>query len=252
MNTYFGSDYHKQNALIGTVKGNLKKKELAELRKIEYNKNPKLCECCFKPIEYKKKHTNKFCSHSCRATYNNKLRKPRTLESRLKTSEKLKSFKRTGQGWKIEYKNCYICNKLFVKRVSVAKKTCSDVCKKQLCSINGRKNAMNTIKRSKDEIKLYELCKAKFKNVENNKVIKDGWDADIVLADFKIAILWNGPWHYKQLKISNHSLLQVQTRDRIKKKLFEDNGWKVLIFEDRHYNPETAFDFITGYISSLS
>ena len=29
--------------------------------------------------------------------------------------------------------------------------------------------------------------------------IFNGWDADIILTDLKIAILWNGKWHYEKL-----------------------------------------------------
>lgn len=38
---------------------------------VAYYKNPKLCALCKKPIEYKKRRTNSYCSHSCSATYNN-------------------------------------------------------------------------------------------------------------------------------------------------------------------------------------
>lgn len=54
------------------------------------------------------------------------------------------------------------------------------------------------------------------------------------------------------LGVKNHSLKQVQTRDKLKTKLFTDIGIKVIVFEDREFTPETAFVFLTGYISSLS
>ena len=44
--------------------------------------------------------------------------------------------------------------------------------------------------------------------------------------------------------LSNHSLKQVQNRDRIKKDLFKNLGWKVFIFEDRYYSPKQAFEEI--------
>lgn len=37
----------------------------------EYNKNPNKCKQCEQPLPYKKRH-NKFCSHSCAGSYNNK------------------------------------------------------------------------------------------------------------------------------------------------------------------------------------
>ena len=108
----------------------------------------------------------------------------------------------------------------------------------------GRKSASMITRRSKDEIKLFELCKSYFSNVTSNEIIIDGWDADIVLKNEMIAILWNGPWHYKQMPHNNHSLSQVQNRDRIKSKMLTNAGYKVAIYEDRTYTPEKAFNEI--------
>ena len=50
-----------------------------------YNKNPKLCEYCSFPIPYKKKF-NKFCNHSCAASFNNTgIRRNFILGTRPKT-----------------------------------------------------------------------------------------------------------------------------------------------------------------------
>ena len=43
----------------------------------------------------------------------------------------------------------------------------------------------------------------------------NGWDADIIIPEHKLAILWNGPWHYRKIT-AKHSLEQVQTRDKLK------------------------------------
>lgn len=48
--------------------GSLQRSE--NLRKT-YTNNPNLCACCSQPLPYEKKR-NKFCSHSCSASYNNK------------------------------------------------------------------------------------------------------------------------------------------------------------------------------------
>lgn len=42
----------------------------------------------------------------------------------------------------------------------------------------------------------------------------------------------------------NHSLSQVQTRDKIKQTKLTNAGWNVLVFEDRHFTPQTAFNEI--------
>lgn len=45
----------------------------------------------------------------------------------------------------------------------------------------------------------------------------NGWDADIIIPNIKVAVLWNGKWHYEQIK-KGHSVKQVQNRDKIKLK----------------------------------
>lgn len=124
--------------------------------------------------------------------------------------------------------------KLWEDRVSMIEKASSA----------GRRSAACTVRRSKDEIALYDMCYKAFKNVSHNSVIVDGWDADIIIEDFKLAVLWNGPWHYTQMPHRNHSLSQVQNRDRIKVRKLTAVGYTVVIYEDRHYTPMTAFNDI--------
>ena len=119
----------------------------------------------------------------------------------------------------------------------------------EISSAAGRKSASTLTRRSKDEIALFELCKAHFVNVGSNDPLVDGWDADIILYDEMIAILWNGPWHYKQMAHKNHSLSQVQRRDEIKVEKLTDAGYKVVIYEDRYYTPQKAFDHLLEFIA---
>ena len=53
--------------------------------------------------------------------------------------------------------------------------------------------------------------------VETNYSIFDGYDADVVIPSLKIAIEWNGKWHYEKLK-GKHDLNSVKNRDKLKKK----------------------------------
>lgn len=183
-----------------------------------------------------------FCSRSCSNS-----RGPRTEDFKQKIRNKLK-------GRKKPYKEilerifikCIVCQIEFkIKINEPLRQTCkSKPCKVELAKIGGRASAASRKKRSKQEIELFDLCSLEFKNVLSNSIIVDGWDADIVLPDHKIAILWNGPWHYREMNMKNHSLLQVQTRDKIKTEKFTANGWKVLVFEDRYYKPVEALEKI--------
>lgn len=85
--------------------------------------------------------------------------------------------------------------------------------------------------RSANEIAFAKLCKEKFDSVLENAKLFDGWDADVVLTDQKVAVLWNGPWHYKQIK-SRHNLQKVQNRDAIKIKEIEKAGYKAYVIRD--------------------
>jgi hypothetical protein len=181
-----------------------------------------------------------FCSHSCAnsrvVTEESNIKRSATLKNNPKPIRKpiLKLFTKVTQ--------CKVCNKFFPahgRRLS-----CSKVCHQLLLSAGGKNSAANQVRRSKDEIALYEYCKSHFEKVEHNLPIFNGWDADIIIHDIKMAILWNGPWHYKEMGFKGHSLLQVQNRDKIKIKEIKALGWNVSIFEDRYFTPQTAFEAI--------
>ena len=87
------------------------------------------------------------------------------------------------------------------------------------------------LRRSKNEIEFCKLCEEYFDNVKHNESIFNGWDADIIIEDIKFAVLWNGPWHYKQITKS-HSVKQTQNRDKIKVKEIEECGWTPYIIKD--------------------
>jgi hypothetical protein len=143
-------------------------------------------------------------------------------------------------------KLCIICNSRHIRKQQTCSLECYSLSLQERGCKGGKISAYKQTRRSKDEIRLYELCAKKYDHVTHNDPIFNGWDADILIHDTKTAILWNGPWHYKQLNIKNHSLKQVQNRDQIKQKEIESAGWTCLIFEDRYYTPTSAFQAITS------
>ena len=68
--------------------------------------------------------------------------------------------------------------------------------------------------------KMNDLVKEKFPLTLSNVPMFNGWDADVIIPELKIAVLWNGNWHHKKIT-KKHSVLQVQNRDRIKIKEIE-------------------------------
>jgi hypothetical protein len=226
------------------------KKELyiqtIENEKLEYNNNPNHCKVCSAVIPYEKKH-NICCSKSHSATFRNKNRHP-TKAAKKKTSDTLKARAKElySPYTKIYFTICEICNKSFIWNSidGGSKRFCSTECSSLHRSNLARINPGLGTKRSVDEIALFELCFNYFEKVTSNERLFNGWDADILIYDTKTAILWNGPWHYKEMHIGNHSLKQVQNRDRIKKEEIKNAGWNFVVFEDRHYTPITAFNKI--------
>lgn len=185
------------------------------------------CLSCGKQISSNKK----FCNRSCSASYNNKLRKV-SDEQKLKTSKSLISFYEKRQIKKIQKTQkkpklilkCKSCGK------EIRKNSKTGFCQNCLRYSNnvecveyrrtislkgGKSSAKSQInrKRSKNEIFFAELINLIYKDSINNMAIFNGWDADIIIPSMKIAILWNGVWHYEDIC---GQLKQVQNRDKIK------------------------------------
>lgn len=113
--------------------------------------------------------------------------------------------------------------------------------------------SQSDIRRSKNEILFAEKCINYFDKVLTNEPIFNGWDADVIIEDFKIAVMWNGIWHYEKIT-EKHSVEQVQNRDRIKIKEIKQKGYTPYIIKDLgKYNTkkvEREFNIFLGYIKS--
>lgn len=213
----------------------------------EIIKNCPLCNKIFNAYIPRNKQ-RMFCSRACANS-----RGPRTEEFKRTLRQKLTGSKHTdearrrisigkgGTGMPKQPTVCVVCGK---QTGSVTRKTCSVECFKIRCTDGGKNSANKLCKRSKQEIELYQLCANQWSDVTHNQPIINGWDADIIIPHAKLAILWNGPWHYREMPLKNHALKQVQTRDKIKQSELYKAGWTTLIFEDRSYTPSTAFEEI--------
>lgn len=134
-------------------------------------------------------------------------------------------------------RTCPSCGGEFLTLKSSKQKYCSLKC----AGSAGGKNSKQG-KRSLNEIMFYDLCKEHFDEVLSNENLFNGWDADVILTKEKIAILWNGIWHYKKV-MKNHSLTQVQNRDSIKMKEIRKLGFKPYVIKDMgSHNPEFVLE----------
>lgn len=244
MTDYFGSKRHIQAVTKGGIIRGISFHEKSLKFHDAYESNPKYCELCKKKIEFKLRR-NKFCSHSCSAKKSNANRIISEAQKK-KVSDSLRGRLIRGPNGngcgpcRVEInKNCVICGKLFTSVLNSTKKYCShDCCNTSLearktSRLGGLKSAklQSFIRRSKNEIAFAELCKNKFFNVLENYNMFNGWDADVVLPNEKIAVLWNGIWHHKKIT-KKHSVKQVQNRDDIKLKEIIKFGFLPYVIND--------------------
>lgn len=160
---------------------------------------------------------------------------------------------------------CQFCKSEFQPKHSIAKlcsKKCFDDYKKtdeirEKAKLNGqkggKKSAHSQQRRSKNEVMFAELCEDHFgkDDVLCNEPIFDGWDADVIIRGKKIAVLWNGPWHYKQI-MRSQSLTQVQARDRVKTAIITKYGYTPYVIKDMgKHNPKFVLEEFQCFLFSL-
>lgn len=216
--------------------------------KKKYYESPKICVQCGNVIPYERRENSMFCSMSCKISYSNTHRVI-TQEHKDKISKTLQDYNLTGNGKSCD-RICKVCGKHYYKSKAndstsvCCSKECSEYLKnnkKDFYSDETRKKMsermrntvvkMGDLRRSKNEMLFCKLCEEYFTNVENNKPIFNGWDADVIIHDIKYAVLWNGVWHRKKIT-KKHSVEQVQNRDKIKIKEITDCGYTPYIIED--------------------
>ena len=267
-------DIFKQNA-INTNKIQTKRK-IKNSQKQEYKF---ICKNCGKEYslfltenEFNKGKYTKYCSKSC----SNRRILTKEIKEKISNSLKGKNNFRKKQYKVKEVKKsriCKVCGKQYKYiRAYSTKICCSPECSEYLrthkkdflsqetldkFSEAGNKGCNNSfnLKRSKAEIYFYELCKKHFNNVLSNERMFNGWDADIILPDYKIAILYNGKWHYEEIS-KQVSLIQIQNRDKIKENEIRKCGYIPYIIKDLNkFNKtfvEEQFNLFLEYIRNIS
>lgn len=211
---------------------------------------------------------SKFCSRSCansRGKYSEERKSKISQGLRRHWNEIEKQPRQPRQplppgtrGSKKVIKICEYCGKEFIvptnrRSRKYCCKDCMEISRHNKLSESGKKSAFvqGEERRSKNEKLFCKLCEQQFQHVEHNQTIFNGWDADVLIYDLKIAVLWNGVWHYKKIT-KRHSVEQVQNRDRLKIKEIEQKGWIPYIIEDNgKYNPDFVKHEFEKFLASL-
>ena len=212
--------------------------ENAQLRKLEeltkWISEQHTCERCDK-VMTKKFGSGRFCSRVCANSHTITNEQKEKISKSLKITNKNNFESREHlklQNYNKNPRMCVVCNQPidYARRYS---KTCSSNCLDILLRECGKKVSAKSVRRSKNEILFCELCEKHFKSVRHNEAIFNGWDADIIIDDYKLAILWNGVWHYKQvMNNQTSSLKQIQNRDKLKIDEIKKYGYIPYIIED--------------------
>lgn len=195
------------------------------------------CKYCKKneAIKYSHYTSGEFCSKKCARGFSTSTKRDKINKL---VSQATKGKKRGHNP--VELK-CYYCDKSFQVAWKYREQNfCSVSCNKKyymnqgdIASRMGKLSvsAQNKIKRSKNEIYFGELCQKQFNLVKFNEPMFNGWDADIIIESLKLAVLWNGKWHYEKIT-KKHSIEQVQNRDKIKLEEIEKADYKSYIIKD--------------------
>ena len=197
----------------------------AAKRRAEYDKAPARCEHCDNALSYDTvKKGNKFCNRSCAAKYNNSLREYTSPLNRIcKQCGGAFHGGRKRQFCTLEHKRLY--QQAHPRVITESGR------------LGMRKGGQRSIevqgeaRRGTNERLFHKLCVAAFSNVTCNERAFNGWDADVILPDVKVAVLWNGRWHYTKIT-KQHSVEQVQNRDRIKIEEILKSGYLVYVVRD--------------------
>ena len=198
----------------------------------------RICKKCGKKFNVDSKSERMCCSTKC------SMSRERSADVRKKISDTLKA------NTNIKKKRvCKVCGKeYYFQRGINTKVMCSKECSvyynthrkdflskeaRQKLSETGRQNASKqfVLKRSLNEKYFFELCREYFEDVGNNLPIFNGWDADVIIFSKKIAVLWNGKWHYEQIS-KKVSLDCIQNRDKIKLEEIKKCGWIPYVVKD--------------------
>lgn len=254
------SNYEKQKISIKQKQFLEKQKQLDKETEKEYTFICKECKKEYKLIlsdkQYKKHKYSNFCSVSCARKYashyvKHDLKEVKCIDCgkviyiKNRASDKTCRCKECQLIHSEPLKKCIICGKEFRRHnASCCSKECSKIYnqnRKQYLSNEtllrfqeiGKKSAQiqSELRRSKNEIEFCVLCENYFNNVEHNKPIFNGWDADIIIHDIKFAVLWNGKVHYEPI-FGQANLNRVISRDKIKLKEIQNIKYVPYIIKD--------------------
>ena len=206
------------------------------LKRVKHEKVLSTCPKCGVRFQNKAsgKESKTFCGRKCANEVSARLRDQKSINEKIAVATAEAMKKTANSDVTITCANCSLqfTVKFFCRKRVFCSRTCmGQAWGKKHGREAGKKSANKMVKRSKNEVLFSELCSTVY-DVLCNEPVFDGWDADVVIPKLKVAVLWNGVWHYKDNLRKGHSLEQVQTRDIIKIAKIKEAGYSAYTVKD--------------------
>lgn len=203
-------------------------KKCVYLKRIKDNKSEKSCcsqKCANKLNIFKSEESKKKVSNTLKEYYKEKIKNAEHVV-KCRGKDRIASVKN----------QCIICSKEFFyyREKKICSKECKHIFSIELGKKAGRISAAvprNKKNRSYNEKLFFSKLKEFYPEAQHTQRIFDGWDADIVIPSLKLAIHWNGPWHYKPI-LGQELLDKVVWKDKMRYSAVVNAGYHNYIIKD--------------------
>ncbi len=136
---------------------------------------------------------------------------------------------------------CGFCKKKVTRRNNQVKKSKSEkIFCNSSCAASYNNKLRRKSRRSKIEIKFYNLLVKEFPNLDilpNDKTMLDGLEVDVAIPSLKLAIEWNGIVHFKPI-YGTEKLDKIQNKDTEKLKIASNKNINLIVIPDLVSNDE--------------
>lgn len=208
--------------------------------------------------KYSKWSNGNFCSKKCARQFSSKEKRKEINEKVSKTlKEYFKTHKHPHLG-KVSPKKgirnlidwkCPQCGKIIKLTPYIAskRKFCCGTCRNNF----NNKNICGTT--SKAESILYNEIIKKFPKlnvIRNDRIILNGLELDIYLPELKIAIEWNGVFHYKDVH-KNKKLELIKNKDLLKEQMCKELGINLIVIKDLTSNKKFILEKVNEIVSYI-
>lgn len=189
-----------------------------------------------------------FCSHRCSATFYNRQRWAEVRKGRVPVSKRGRK--------QVVYVAWEARTPRSPKPLNQCKTCGQDTRNKSYCNGTCRNKALNPLikgQRSKAEKALVCALSAAYPAwtlVENDRVLLDGLELDLYIPEIRLAIEWNGIFHYEPIR-GQDGLERIMCKDNRKVELCRERGIELIVICDRTSHDVFIRETVTVLVEQL-